>query len=321
MHRDDFLREDQVSGFNIDTCKWVMWGAKDGNNTFGHIHEAYLRALKFLGKEAYYLDRSDDISRMDFSNTLFLSMNCVVRGMPQRKDCFYVVHNANNDPCLSYFDGLKLMPYAIHVMSNRYESRVQEIGPDIFFDQQSRVLMFYWGTDLLPHEIEANKPTHVFNQESRVCNYIGSTDGMKIKAIEDFSRACRENGIQYQGYGGYNTGRVVSETEHIQLIRDSYMAPAFQGLDQIAQGYQSCRIFKNLSYGQMPLIQSKYSNDLFKGRLIFNTDAYKLFYEGRERLQSLSLEELHNLMDEVAQKHTYLNKLNGIIQAVKTLEN
>jgi hypothetical protein len=309
-----------MSAFNIDTCKWVMWGAKDGNDTFGHIHEAYLRALKFLGKEAYYLDRSDDISCIDFSNTLFLSMNCVIQGMPQRKDCFYVIHNASGDPCLPFFDGLKLLPYAVHVISNRYSDSVKEIGPDIFFDETSRVLMFYWGTDLLPHEIEANKPLRVFNSDSRVYNNIGSVDGKKWPAIEGFVRACRENGIDYQNYGGYNGGRVVSIDEHIQLIKDSYIAPAFQGADQVAQGYMSCRIFKNISYGQMPPIHSAYANQVFGGRLIFNTDTYKLFYEARERLQSMPLAELHSLMDEVAQKHTYLNKIAAIVHAVKTLE-
>lgn len=319
MFGDNFLREGKVS-FNIDTCQWVMWSDRDDRNTFNHIHRAFLRALKYMGKEAYYLSNGDDLSKYDFSNTMFLSMNCVLEGLPQRDDCFYFIHNISNDPHESYFDGLNMMGYGVHVLSNKYSSAVQEIGPDVYFDASSRTMMMYWGTDLLPHEIEANKPLRVFNQESRICNYIGSVDGNKNKAIKDFSRACQENGIQYQGYGGYNNGRVVSIDEHIQLIKDSYMAPAFQGLDQVAQGYMSCRIFKNLSYGQMPLTHSAYANELFGGKLIFNTDTYRLFFDAKERLQSMSLKELHNLMDEVAKKHTYLPKIEAIIKAVKILE-
>jgi hypothetical protein len=142
---------------------------------------------------------------------------------------------------------------------------------------------------------------------------------MKNKSIQDFARAAQENGIQYQGYGGYNNGRVVSIEEHIQLIKDSYMAPAFQGLDQVAQGYMSCRIFKNLSYGQMPLIHSKYADDLFKGRLIYNADTYQLFYDAKERLPHVPVEELHSLMDLVARNHTYVNKVEAIVKAVKIL--
>src|ERR1700677_1023166 len=257
-----------MSKFDINSAKWIMWGGRDDRNTFSHIHWAFLRALKYMGKEAYYLDKNDDLSKYDLSNVMWLSMNCVVKGMPQRDDGFYLIHNIQGDPHQSYFDGLNMVGYGVHVLSNRYSSDVKEIGPDVYFDATSRSMMMYWGTDLLPHEIEANKPTRVFNSESRVCNYIGSVDGNKNKAIDDFARACKENGIQYQGYGGYNNGRVVSIEEHIQLIKDSYMAPAFQGQDQVAQGYVSCRIMKNLSYGQMPPIHSAYINDLFGGRLI-----------------------------------------------------
>lgn len=310
-----------MSAFDIETCKWVIWGAKDGRNTFGHVHEAFFRTLKFLGKEVYYLDNSDDISRIDFSNSLMLSMNCVVKGMPQRKDCFYVVHNAAHDPCQSYFDGLKLLPYGVHVLSNRYSENVKQIGPDIYFDETSPGLMFYWGTDLLPHEIEANKPTRVFNSDSQVFNNIGSLDDMKRPAIEGFVKACKENGIEYHNYGGYNGGEIVSIEKHVQLIKDSYMAPAFQGADQVAQGYISCRIPKNISYGQPGIVHSAYANQVFGGKLIYNPDSYKLFYEARERLQNMPLAELHAQMDFVAKFHTYIPKVEAIVTAVRTLEN
>lgn len=310
-----------MNGFDIDTCKWVCFGGRDDRNTFGHIHWAFYRALKHMGKEAYYLDQNDDLTKFDFHNTIFLGMNCILGGMPQRKDCLYFIHNIKGDPRESYFNGMNMMAYGVHVLSNKYSSNVQEIGPDIFFDASSRCLMMYWGTDLLPHEIEANKPTKVFNSDSKVCNYIGSIDGMKNKVIQDFARACKENNIDYQGFGGYNNGRVVSIEEHVQLIKNSYMAPAFQGIDQVAQGYISCRVLKNLSYGQVPLLHSKYANDLFKGRLIYNPDTYDLFYQAREQFQSFPLEELHSLMDIVIKDHTYITKVNALIKAVKMLED
>jgi len=307
--------------FDVDKARWVIWGAKDGLNTFHHIHEAYLRTLKHMGKEVYYFDQSDDISNFDFSGVVFLSMNCVVAGMPRRDDCFYVVHNAFNDPCMNYLKGLKVLPYGVHILTNRYADTVKEIGPDIFFDETTGSMSFYWATDLLPHEIEANKPTRVFNHDSKVVNYVGSVDNMKRGHIDGFVKALRENKIEYRGWGGYNNGRVVSIPEHVQLIKDSYMAPAFQGQDQVDQGYMSCRIFKNLSYGQMTLTHSKYANDVFGGRLIYNSDTYTLFQEGREKLQSMPLEELHSLMDLVARKHTFVNKLDAVIKAIRIMEN
>jgi hypothetical protein len=98
------------------------------------------------------------------------------------------------------------------------------------------------------------------------------------------------------------------------------MCPAIQGRDQVEQGYVSCRLFKNISYGQMGLTCSAYANELFGGRLVYNPDAYRLFYEARERLQSMPVAELHSLMDEVAAKYTYLNKVEAIIRSIQILE-
>lgn len=305
--------------FNIHTCKWVIWGAKHPYNTFGHVHEAFLRALKYLGKDAQWLENDEDVSQIDFSNTLFLSMNCVVEGMPQRKDCFYVIHNIMGDPRMPYFEGLKLLPYGIHISTNRYSSQTVELAPQVFFDlANTPSLAMRWGTDQLPHEIETNKPLVPFNSSSRICNFIGSIDTMKKGYLDDFGRACRENGITYT-YHGSHGGRVVLADEHIRLVKDSYICPAIQGRDQVEQGYVSCRLFKNISYGQMGVTCSTYANELFGGKLICNPDAYRLFYDARERLQSMSIGELHALMDEVATKHTYLNKIDGIVRAVQIL--
>lgn len=307
--------------FDIQTCRWVIYGAKSPFNTFGYIHQAFLRALKYLGKDAQWLEYDEDVTRIDFSNTLFLSMNTVVHGMPQRKDCFYVVHNIFGDRNFSYFDGLKLLGTGVHITPNVYSKDVQVLGSDIYFEPDNRSLQMRWGTDLLPHEIEANKPTRVFNDDSNTVNYIGTIDFQKQPGLDGFIKACKENGIDFRTYGGFNGGPHVSIEEHIKLVKASYMAPAFQGLDQVRTGYVSCRLFKNISAGQFGVTHSPFANSLFGGKLICNEDTYRLFYDAKERLQSMPLQELHDLMDDVAQNHTYLNKIRAIETAVRTLEN
>ena len=307
----------KLVNFDIEKCRWVIWGAKDDRDTFSHIHEAFLRALRYLEKDVVWLDANDDILTIDFSNSLFLGMNCSLQGLPQRKDCFYVIHNILGDPWLPYFDGLKLLAYGLHVSTNTYSSEVMELAPQAFFEPSARSLQFRWGTDLLPHEIEANKPTRAFNSDSRVFNYIGTVDGEKNAQLQNFIRACRENGIEYRQYGGSGGFKIVSAEEHVQLVKVSYLAPAIQGMDQVNQGYVSCRLFKNISYGQMGLTYSKYAQELFEGGLIYNPDAYQLFYDAKERLQTMPVKELHDLMDIVARDHTYLNKISAIEQAVR----
>src|ERR1700685_1112627 len=257
--------------FDIDTCRWVIWGAKRPYNSFGHIHTAFERALRHMGKDVRWLDKDDwiDYDRTRFDNTLFLGMNTVIDEMPRHSDCFYVIHNIFGTSEMAYFDGLDMLGYGIHISTNSYSKATEEIGPEIFFDKESRSLSMRWGTDLLPEEIELNKPAKAFNSDSRVFNYVGSTDGTKRLAIGAFAGACRENGIEYHQYGGYSGGPIVSIEEHIRLIKERYLAPAFQEKGQNDQGYVACRLFKNISYGQFGITQSKYANDLFGGRLIY----------------------------------------------------
>jgi hypothetical protein len=78
-------------------------------------------------------------------------------------------------------------------------------------------------------------------------------------------------------------------------------------------------MFKNISYGQFGITNNKRVNDIFGNKLIYNPDSYKLYYEAKERLASMQVTELHALMDEVAKKHTYLNRIDAVIKAIREL--
>jgi hypothetical protein len=312
--------------FDINTCQWVMWGAKRPYNTYGHIHDAFLRALEYQGKRAVWLDDGDDLSQLDMGNTLFLTMNCVVGGIPLSKECYYFIHNGSDVRELFTGPGMtRVVNFGVHISTNTYGD-VPQIGPEIWFDANSKSMSFRWGTDLLPNEIEANKPARTFNSDSKVINYIGTIDPSNKAIIGRFRQAAEAQGIQFVGYGGCYAGheghnQVVSVDDNVRLIKESYMAPTLQRMDQVQSGYVPCRLFKNISYGQFGITHSRFANELFGGKLIYNPDPYRLFYDALERLQVTPVSELHALMDEVATKHTYLNKIAAIEHAVRILEN
>jgi hypothetical protein len=108
--------------------------------------------------------------------------------------------------------------------------------------------------------------------------------------------------------------------ENVRLIQASYMAPAISDKLHARIGYIPCRVFKNISYGQVPLTNNKFANDFFQGRLIHNPDVRQLFFDGREQLAKYELKTLHNLMNEVAEKYTYLNKVDVLLQAAKLVQ-
>lgn len=300
---------------DLTTCKFVVWGFKNTYNTFQHIHEAFYRALKFKfpDRQVLWLDQHDCILGIDFSNTFFISMNHAISSMPRREDCFYAVHNIESKAA-EYLVGLPLLNYGVYVNGMGEMSGWNELDSDTFFHRQEwtaySTVAFRWGTNLLPHEIKANKPNRVFQCDSDVAYFVGTA----IAPLRPFERACIANGISFR------VAHHVSIEENVRLIQKSYMAPAINIPWQSEVGYIPCRIFKNISYGQMGITNNKAVYDFFKGRVIYNADPYNLFYDARDQLLSVSLKVLHELMDEIAEKHTYLNKIDALLTAAKLTE-
>lgn len=327
--------------FDLNTCRYVVWGMKPENNhysTHSHVHHAIFRALKHLRPNSLWLDSGDDLSGINFENTLFISEhNAAKRGIPISSSSFYVVHGLNDDPdCRELFQDYKRLSWNVfHDTSHVYNSRGNPffeksppppltdqiwLAEDTPFYPNERHMDFRWATDLLPHEIEANKPKEILGKYSRVIWWVGTQWHVNQKELNEFSRACYENGIEFKCVGAGQNG-VVSIEENIRLVRESFFAPAISGSHHLTEGYAPCRIFKNISYGQMGITNSARVNQLFGGdKLIFHPDPYELFYHARATLKDVSIEHLHMLMDEVAQKHTYLNRLENVFKAVRFLE-
>jgi hypothetical protein len=302
----------------LENCNFCVWGFKSGAyNSFRHILEAFYRALKFRfpERQVLWLDAHDDISKIDFSNTFFISMEYAVKGMPLRTDCIYAVHNMEAR-AKEYTKGFLTINYGLYVNSMELPSNAVELSKDAFFFPQPwdsyDAVVFRWATDLLPHEIMANKPSKVFRDWSRDVNYVGTS----VPELAPFAAACKESGINFKLVGGFG-GSPVSVEENVRLVQASYIAPAISLAYQIKVGYMPCRVFKALSYGQMCATNNPWANEIFRGKLIYNWDTRALFYDAREQLSRTTPETLHALMDEVAKNHTYLNKIDNLLDGAK----
>jgi hypothetical protein len=303
--------------FDIDTCKFCVWGFHSSlpYDTFRHIHEAFYRALlyKFPTRSVSWLDNQDSIAGIDFDNTFFITMNYGVDGIPVRDDCFYAVHNIE-EKAQTLLAGKAVLDYGVFT-SETGRSGI-ELAKDTY--QNGTTVVFRWGTDLLPHEIQANKPCKVFNQDSRVINYVGTNAGEYRINISRFAQAAWEGGILLRPIGGLS-GEPVSIEENVRLIKESYMAPALCIPWQLGAGMIPCRVFKNISYGQFPITNSLVVKNFLNGNAIQNEDSRQLFFDAQRDLKYVPLKELHALMDEVAKHHTYLNKIDALLTATRNL--
>ncbi|MCI5051720.1 MAG: hypothetical protein MRY21_01120 [Simkaniaceae bacterium] len=281
----------------------VIWGHKLHSHTHSYIHEAFFRAFNHMGYKTLWLDDEDDQSLYNFKNSLFITEGQVDKKIPLRQDCVYVLHNCD-DPKYKGINGCKLQVYTDDVLSRK---TAKKIAPCIYYDLENKTLYMPWATDQLPNEIDTIKKSIKGIERSNYVAWVGTIcDGEhgNIGQLEPFFKKSKREVAKKRG---------IEIAEHIDFIRNAYMAPTIVGKWQKEKGYIPCRIFKNISYGQMGITNSKRVAELFGDRIVYEESESKLFTAAEKRMKSLKEEELFALMDFVRDNHTYVQRIETIL--------
>jgi hypothetical protein len=290
----------------------VIWGHKLHSHTHSYIHWAFDRAFKAMGYNTLWLDRYDNIANLDFSNTLFITEGQVDQNIPIRLDCWYIIHNCDPTKYLPVINANRCITLQVYT-HDVLPRRVEKISPCIYRSVPDKILYMPWATDLLPDEIDAIKK-QLPTKRDKVFYWIGTMGAGEfgnINEINGFKKACSENGIRFEHK------QSVSLEDNISMVQRSYIAPALQGPWQVRQGYVPCRIFKNISYGQMGVTNSKTVYDLFEGRIVYNSNTYQLFFDAQSKINSMPHSELLALMDFVRDNHTYVNRIEVLLELLE----
>lgn len=305
--------------------KVVIWGHKLHTHTHSYIHYGYYKAFSHLGYETKWLDENDDITEIDFSNTLFLTEGQVDKGIPLRKDCFYVVHNCDLNKYFEVVDQSRIINLCVYLKPCEYMGN-KKMDDYVFYNLQDRSIHMPWATDLLPHEIEENKinlRSSQLNQLSKSVVFVGSCDGTDVYGnrteIETFKNICINEGFNFicvGGYGNFPSG-FIGNNSNISLTKEAYLAPAIQSRYQCAFGYIPCRIFKNISYGKLGITNSKIVWEFFGKKIVYNADLRQLFYDAKLAMERDSVPEILSQMQFVQNKHTYLNRIESLINFIE----
>ena len=299
--------------------KVVIWGHKLYSHTSSFIHYGFFKAFTYLGYKTYWLDNSDDISKLDLSNALFITEGQVDQRMPHIPDGTYLLHNCDMQ---KYKDLAPNQALIFQVYTNDCENRgCKKLAPYILYNLNSDPGIIYmpWPTDLLPYEINEVKneiSKHGIKRDGEVV-FVGTIwDGLygNIDKLNKFHAAVKRNSIQFNSFSS------VTIEESIKLVRNSYMAPAIQGEWQCDVGYIPCRIFKNISNGKLGITNNKTVYELFDRRIVYNADCYELFLEAHQKMQSLQIDELFEMMDFVRDNHTYLNRIDALLRVLEFIK-
>ncbi len=304
--------------------KVIIWGHKLHSHTHSYIHNAFYRAFKEMGYSTFWFDNSDELSNFDFSNSLFLTEGQADSRIPLREDCFYLVHNPSSTKYKSLKEN-QYLTFQVYTKDVLSRPTAKKIDTCIYTDLDNKCVYMPWATDLLPNEIEIYKKEAIklfpklgnLTSEKSIF-WVGTIGGGcfgNIEEISPFQKACEENGITFI----QKTGLSMKESE--KFIRQSFIAPTIVGTWQKEKGYVPCRIFKNISYGKMGVTNSETIYELFEGKIVYNPNTYQLFYEAKEKLKSMKKQDLIEIMDIVKNKHTYINRIQLLLDFMKEVEN
>jgi len=289
--------------------KVIIWGHKLHTHTHSYIHYAFHKTFSYLGYNTYWLDNNDDVSNFNFSNALFITEGQVDGKIPLRSDCYYILHNCDQ----TKYNGLYNNVMFLQTYTNECLNKdVEKLDDCIYAQYSTRYLYMPWATDLLPYEINVVKNSLYDIKKQKIVYYNGTIWGEffgNINEIEPFMKACQENNILFE----HNPPCNISNEFNFQTISSAYMAPAIVGTWQKEKGYIPCRIFKNISYGQMGITNSKTVFDLFKEKIIYNPNTYELFYDAQRNIENGNMKQILELMDFVKEKHTYINRIDSLL--------
>lgn len=299
----------------------VIWGHKMHSHTHSYIHERFFRAFQHLGYPTYWFDNQDNVKNFDFSRTLFLTEGQVDQKIPLREDCTYILHNCQRDRYAHLFQMGRCINLQVYTDDVLARTHLIKVEPFIYYDIEGRVVYMPWGSDLLPHEIEEMKSRLPAIKKRKAFYWMGTlAEGTfgNVNQLNPFIQACKENGIQFSPNDPWTKG--LSRQTMMERTAEGFIAPAIVGKWQEEHGYIPCRIFINISAGQLGVTNSRRVYELFDQKIVYNSDTYQLFYDALERLKTWSLEDQYALMDIVKEKHTYLNRIATLLNFLELLD-
>jgi len=300
--------------------KVIIWGYKLHSHTHSYIHHGFYKAFKSMGYDTYWFTDIDDVSGFNFENCLFITASDQEKNIPIRKDCYYVLHNVNSEKYINSSCNI----LTLQVNTSDSIKRVKD--GDIIFNNYSFLskgeidcLYTCWATDLLPDEIDISNAKNIVSGD-KYCLWAGTygdntSTFQNGTELEPFFRECEKNGIILKLINPWASP--ISFEDNSRLVNESYISPTIQGPWQIENRYIPCRIFKNISYGHYGYTNSEAVNDIFEGSLIYDRDPVNLFNKIIEKKNDPNhINELKFLMNEVKEKHTYINRIKLIIECL-----
>ena len=290
--------------------KYVIWGLRSSkSDTFRHIMRHYYETFQALGLNVVWVD--DEAASKDIitPRSLVICPNMAAEHLPIVPGASYCLHNFHTIKT----DYHKLIDPKLNIRLQVYTDEAKQADQKwnavTYFDTKTRTLYQPWGTNLMPDKFL--EPTFckwpimfwvgsIWNDEQNQGN---------LQEIAELRRVLRQHHIFFKQL------KNVSDETNIKAVRHSRIAPAIGGSIQVRTNLCPCRMFKNISYGQLGISNIQKFTEIMGDSSVYEGSMAATI----ERALKLSPEEYKATTAAqqkiIAQDHTYVSKLAKIMRA------
>jgi hypothetical protein len=301
--------------------KVVVWGLKTGGHTHAHIHRHLFNTLKKLDAKVVLVDDLLENKDAIEGSDLVISVDVASRHLPIRQGVYYCLHNCEDD-IHQRIDPSKNIRLRTYTRSAEQAGRClggqagEKWDQVTFFGGKTRTLFQPWATDLLAGEFE--EP--ILKPSSNIVFWVGSiwNDRLNrgnINEIEILKNVLEKRDMRFVHLQG------ISDLLNVRYVRHSLIAPAIAGRWQVENDYLPCRMWKNISYGQLGVSNVKKFDEVFSGCAVTGRSIEEIIDNALSLPFGRYRDMIYEQQEVVKSHHTYVNRLLNIIRAFESVEN
>ena len=290
--------------------RFVIWGLRETRHTHRYIHLGFFHAAKRLGVDVVWAEDSAAEADTVRDGDLVLSVNVAGENLPVVKGARYVFHNFTEDR-QDQVQALGEQAIHLQVFTDTTIAGAERFGASCtWLNRATRTLIQPWGTNLSREEFNDPAPWHfpaaVFWIGSVWNNALEQGNVKEYIAMRTALRAHRRLIFRPK----------VNDVFAAWLIRHSALSPAIAGRWQVENNYLPCRLFKNISYGQLGSTNVAGFSAILGDTAVISTDIREvverdLSLRGAERREHIRAQQ------ERIAEHTYAHKLANMVRALE----
>lgn len=292
--------------------KIVIWGLRSrSGDSFRYIMDHYSATLKKLEIPSVWVDDNKGNHRLVDKGDLVIAANVAGKNIPLKSGVNYCLHNFDK-VVYQNLDSKRILILQAYTDDARHRD-VKFWDPVTCFDKKSRVLYQPWGTNLLPWEFM--EP--VFHKNSPFVFWVGSVwDNEQhqgnLEVINDLKKAISKYKLKF-------VQTRVPDILAVKLMRASRIAPAVGGLWQAKVNYLPCRMFKNISYGQLGITNIRRFKDLL-GSSFVKGESIEELVDTSLSMSKIQYREQTLAQQEIMKDQTYMQKLLNVFTALNEIQ-